>query len=113
MLFGMKHIVLLKPAFNGSGVYEHERAYDEHMVLEMNDGRIMMIVSTMYGLGVSYSYDRGKIELQAKTIAELIRRGWEDKILVSYDHSVFIDWGDTTCEKLSKAHLDRNFTNRN
>lgn len=50
-------------------------------------------------------------EHQAETIAELIRRGWEDKILVSHDHSVFIDWFDTTCEKQFEAHLDRNFTN--
>lgn len=42
------------------GVDMPERAYDEHMVLELNDGRLMMMVRTMYGFGVSYSYDRGK-----------------------------------------------------
>jgi len=42
------------------GVDMPERAYDEHMILELNDGRLMMMVRTMYGFGVSYSYDRGK-----------------------------------------------------
>lgn len=35
------------------------RSYDEHMVLEMQDGRLAMFVRTDYGIGVSYSYDRG------------------------------------------------------
>ena len=37
-----------------------QRSYDEHMFLEFNDGRIAMYVRTSYGIGVSYSYDRGK-----------------------------------------------------
>lgn len=36
------------------------RAFDEHMVLELNDGILAMYVRTSYGIGVSYSYDRGK-----------------------------------------------------
>ena len=36
------------------------RHFDEHMVLELRDGRLMMLVRTFYGIGVSYSYDRGK-----------------------------------------------------
>ena len=36
------------------------RSYDEHMVLELQDGRLMMLVRTHYGIGVSYSVDRGK-----------------------------------------------------
>lgn len=35
------------------------RSFDEHMLLELADGRIMMLVRTDYGIGVSYSFDRG------------------------------------------------------
>ena len=37
-----------------------ERAFDEHMLLELNTGAIKMFVRTNYGIGVSCSYDRGK-----------------------------------------------------
>ncbi len=37
-----------------------DRSFDEHMVLELSDGRLAMFVRTYYGIGVSYSYDRGK-----------------------------------------------------
>ena len=36
-----------------------DRSYDEHMVLERKDGVLAMYVRTVYGIGVSYSYDRG------------------------------------------------------
>ena len=34
--------------------------FDEHMILELNNGVLMMLVRTAYGIGRSYSYDRGK-----------------------------------------------------
>ncbi|MBR6790188.1 MAG: exo-alpha-sialidase [Oscillospiraceae bacterium] len=37
-----------------------DRCFDEQMVLELNDGRLMMLVRTYYGIGVSYSSDGGK-----------------------------------------------------
>lgn len=37
-----------------------DRVFDEHMILELLDGRLAMYVRTRYGIGVSYSYDRGK-----------------------------------------------------
>lgn len=37
-----------------------DRSFDEHMIVELQDGRLMMLVRTNYGIGVSYSYDRGK-----------------------------------------------------
>ncbi len=37
-----------------------DRTFDEHMILEMDNGVLMMLVRTEYGIGVSYSYDRGK-----------------------------------------------------
>lgn len=37
-----------------------ERTFDEHMILEMDSGALMMLVRTKYGIGASYSYDRGK-----------------------------------------------------
>lgn len=36
-----------------------QRSYDEHMILERGDGVLAMYVRTIYGIGVSYSYDRG------------------------------------------------------
>ena len=42
------------------GVDMPRRSFDEHMILELNDGRLAMYVRTNYGIGVSYSYDRGK-----------------------------------------------------
>ncbi|MBE7044959.1 MAG: AraC family transcriptional regulator [Ruminococcaceae bacterium] len=51
---------------NGETIVEYgvadvpDRCFDEHMVLELNDGRLMMLVRTNYGIGVSYSWDRGK-----------------------------------------------------
>lgn len=36
------------------------RSFDEHMVLELRDGRLAMFVRTFYGIGVSYSFDNGK-----------------------------------------------------
>lgn len=35
------------------------RCYDEHMILELKSGVLMMLVRTYYGIGASYSYDRG------------------------------------------------------
>lgn len=37
-----------------------DRTFDEHMVLENDNGVLTMLVRTKYGIGVSYSYDRGK-----------------------------------------------------
>lgn len=37
-----------------------ERSFDEHMLLELTDGRIAMYIRTHYGIGVSFSHDRGK-----------------------------------------------------
>ena len=36
-----------------------DRSFDEHMILELSDGCLAMFVRTLYGIGVSYSYDRG------------------------------------------------------
>ncbi len=36
------------------------RHFDEHMVVELLDGRLMMLVRTFYGIGMSFSDDRGK-----------------------------------------------------
>jgi predicted neuraminidase len=37
-----------------------DRHYDEHSVLELGDGRLWMLVRTHYGIGQSYSHDRGR-----------------------------------------------------
>ena len=36
------------------------RSFDEHMVLELGDGRLWMLVRTNYGIGQSFSCDKGK-----------------------------------------------------
>ena len=36
------------------------RVFDEHMILELNNKVLKMLVRTNYGIGESYSYDRGK-----------------------------------------------------
>lgn len=35
------------------------RSYDEHMIVELKDGRLWMLVRTEYGIGQSYSKDGG------------------------------------------------------
>ena len=42
------------------GADMRKRSFDEHMVVELESGALMMLVRTLYGIGVSYSYDRGK-----------------------------------------------------
>ena len=37
-----------------------QRSCDEHMLVELKDGKIWMLVRTSYGIGESFSYDRGK-----------------------------------------------------
>lgn len=37
-----------------------ERSFDEHMVVELEDGRLWMLVRTFYGIGQSFSSDSGK-----------------------------------------------------
>lgn len=36
------------------------RSFDEHMVVEQENGVLMMLVRARYGIGAAYSYDRGK-----------------------------------------------------
>lgn len=42
----------------GAGI--EGRTFDEHMFLEMDDGRINMYVRTKYGIGLAYSKDKGQ-----------------------------------------------------
>jgi len=42
------------------------RSFDEHMVLEYNDGRLAVFVRTNYGIGVSYSFDSGRTWTKGK-----------------------------------------------
>ncbi|MGI6541480.1 MAG: sialidase family protein [Limnochordia bacterium] len=37
-----------------------DRAFDEHMIVERNDGSLWMLVRTMYGIGESVSHDGGR-----------------------------------------------------
>ncbi|HOC01920.1 MAG TPA: sialidase family protein [bacterium] len=37
-----------------------ERSYDEHMIVELKDNRLWMLVRTYYGIGESFSFDKGR-----------------------------------------------------
>lgn len=37
----------------------NDRSFDEHMIAELSDGRLMMLIRTMFGIGVAYSEDKG------------------------------------------------------
>ncbi len=47
---------------------------------------------------------------QAATVAELISRGWEDKLLVSHDYFAFVDIADNDWDTQKNAVSDRDFT---
>ncbi len=42
------------------GVAAKDRCFDEHMVLEQQNGVLRMLIRTYYGIAHSFSYDRGK-----------------------------------------------------
>ncbi len=42
------------------GICMFRRQFDEHMIVELSDGLLAMYIRTGYGIGVAYSYDRGK-----------------------------------------------------
>lgn len=48
------------------GVDAERRSFDEHMILELKDGRLAMFIRTIYGIAVSYSYDGGKTWTKAE-----------------------------------------------
>lgn len=41
------------------GVNARNRSYDEHMLVELRDGRLLMLIRTTYGIAKSYSNDGG------------------------------------------------------
>jgi predicted neuraminidase len=43
-----------------------ERSCDEHMLVELQDGRLWMLVRTEYGIGESFSLDRGETWSEGK-----------------------------------------------
>lgn len=44
----------------GATVPREVRGYDEHMIVEKKDGSLWMLIRTNYGIGQSFSFDRGK-----------------------------------------------------
>ena len=55
----------------------------------------------LYETGVWLSFDRigpGRTEIPAKVVAELLKRG-ADRILLSHDHCVYLDFGNASWEK--------------
>ena len=43
----------------GADIPEAERTFDEHMIVEKKDGSLWMLVRTKYGIGESFSKDKG------------------------------------------------------
>ncbi len=41
------------------GIEIKDRLYDEHSIVELSDGSLMMVIRTTYGLGTARSFDRG------------------------------------------------------
>jgi len=53
-----------------------QRSFDEHMVVERRDGLLWMLVRTKYGIGESFSHDRGRTwgYVQPSSIAHVCSR---------------------------------------
>ena len=71
-----------------------KRSFDEHMILELSDGRLMMFIRTLYGIGKSYSYDGGRTWTDAEASGYVgpstrfhIRRLSSGRILLIYHDS--------------------------
>lgn len=60
LAFAYKSVDLGKSFERLGGSSIPQRSFDEHMILELGDGRLAMYVRTKYGIGVSYSCDRGR-----------------------------------------------------
>ena len=41
------------------GTCAEKRSFDEHMIIELKSGELMMLIRTSYGIAASYSYDQG------------------------------------------------------
>lgn len=53
------------------------------------------------------------LEERCKTICELAKRGWLDRMVLSHDFSSYLDWGDRSWEKTKNAdyfHLDLDYS---
>lgn len=48
------------------GVDAPERAFDEHIILELDDNLLAMFIRTTYGIAVSYSYNNGRTWTDAR-----------------------------------------------
>lgn len=78
-----------------------------------SDSRDVDYLEDLLRYGCYLGFDRINpflCDVQAKVMAELIRRGWEDKLLVSHDCYAFIDFGDTDWERQAKESADGRLT---
>lgn len=78
-----------------------------------SDSRDIGYLESLLQNGCCLGFDRifeGSYREQAAVIAELLRRGWEDQILLSHDKSCFIDFGDTDWERTKRSPLEPGFT---
>lgn len=73
----------------GVHVPEDARNFDEHMIIELNDGSLRMFVRTTYGIGESISNDRGVTwsslvpsEIKNPTARFFIRRLISDNLIL-------------------------------
>jgi len=83
-----------KTFVNIGGADVKHRTLDEHMLLEMKDEYLTMYVRTSYGIGMAYSYDRGKTwthgkdsGIKAPSSRFFIRRLKSGRILLVSHHN--------------------------
>ncbi len=89
----------------GSANIPH-RCFDEHMIVELRDGRLWMLVRTLYGIGQSFSSDQGKTwspgensNLGGPNSRFFIRR-------LSSGNLLLVNHADITCEEAVKLFID-------
>lgn len=85
--------------------------YEKVIIGHCSDSRDMVYLEDIAKNGCYLGFDRiypFAYEKQAQVIAELIAKGYEDKILLSHDYFAFYDFGDKSFEK--QKNSDRDFT---
>ena len=102
----------IKSAYEQIKLFEENGVNLKQVVIgHCSDSHDINYLEDLLNKGCYLGFDRiysNAYHEQAKTMYELIERGWEDKLLVSHDYFAFIDFGNYTWESIQEA--DRDFT---
>lgn len=100
----------LKTSYQQLEIFEQNGVDLERVVIgHCSDSYDLEYLEDIAKCGCYLSFDRiypATYERQAKTIAEIINRGYGDKILLSHDYSAFIDFGKTDFETWKNCGSD-------